>query len=855
MSRSATDAVTQPGMLDGYAPRPGGFDEMLGPDGQVRPHWRRLMAGLADMGPDLLAERWRSAERQIVENAAIYNAFAEGEARDRPWQLDPVPLVLSAEEWRHIAGGLQQRARLINAILNDLYGAQRILHEGLVPSALLFANPHFLRPCHGTRLPSDVWLHLLACDLGRGSDGRWRVLSDRTQTPTGAGFALENRIIVSRGLPELFRGEHVHRLAGFFQRRHDGMLALSPRDNPRIVLLSPGSHVEPYFEHAYLARYLGYTLVEGPDLTTRDNHVYLKTVDGLKRVDVILRRVDSAECDPLELNPQSPHGIPGLLQAVRDGNVVVTNAIGAGVPECEAFLPFLPRLAEALLGERLTLDSDAAWWCGDPGQLEAVRGRLDDLAFYPAFARRPMLSHDMAPLRPAVMGEAERARLLRRLERRGYELVAREPLHVSTAPVLGDGRLTPAPMVLRVFAAATPDGWQVMPGGLARVSTDGRSETAGMPRRGNGSKDVWVLSDGPVSTFSLLRAPHHQPTLVRRGRDLPSRAADNLFWLGRYADRAEGAVRLLRSLLVRLAEDAGDPDGPEEQRLVEAMVEQGLLEETARDLPLGLGSPALLAALDKADQPGSLEHVLRDLLRNAALVRDRLSIDAWRTLNLLRSGASATDGRRSRLDVGTALDRLDARLLILAAFSGMEMENMTRNHGWRFLDLGRRLERALHLVDLLRVFAATDRTGDDEANLPLLLELADSFMTFRSRYMTTPRLEPVLDLLLADESNPRSVGFQLAALERHVEALPHEGELPLSRPERRLALALLTELRLADIEELCAVDEDGNRPQLIRLLDRLGSELPRLSDVIARAYFSHAERSRPVDAEGRVLHR
>ena len=213
MSRSATDAVTQPGMLDGYAPRPGGFDEMLGPDGQVRPHWRRLMAGLADMGPDLLAERWRSAERQIVENAAIYNAFAEGEARDRPWQLDPVPLVLSAEEWRHIAGGLQQRARLINAILNDLYGAQRILHEGLVPSALLFANPHFLRPCHGTRLPSDVWLHLLACDLGRGSDGRWRVLSDRTQTPTGAGFALENRIIVSRGLPELFRGEHVHRLA------------------------------------------------------------------------------------------------------------------------------------------------------------------------------------------------------------------------------------------------------------------------------------------------------------------------------------------------------------------------------------------------------------------------------------------------------------------------------------------------------------------------------------------------------------------------------------------------------------------------------------------------------------------
>jgi len=847
VSKNSREAdLGRPSLIAGYRPPPGGYDEMLAADGQARPHWQIPLATLEGIGERELPMRWQSAERQIAENAVIYNAFADPGGQERPWQLDPVPLVLPAAEWRVIEAGLLQRARILNAVLADLYGAQHLLREGLLPAGLVLGNPQFLRPCHGAKVPGGVWLHHYACDIGRGADGRWRVLSDRTQTPTGAGFALENRIILSRSLPELFREQPVHRLASYFQRRHDGLLKLAPRDNPRVVLLSPGPANESYFEHAYLARYLGYTLVEGADLTTRDNQVFLKTVDGLKRVDLIVRRVDGNDCDPLELRNDSPHGIPGLLQAARDGSVTVANALGSGLVECEGFLSHLPRLARYLLRETLSLESDAAWWCGDPAQRAYVASNLDRLALYPAFARRPMLARAVQPLYPAGLPAAERAALLERLESRGYEYVARETFRLSTVPVWNQGRLVPAPMVLRCFVAATEDGgWSVMPGGLARISTDGVEQAPGLPRRGDGSKDVWVLSDGPVSTFSLLRAPHNQVTLLRSGRDLSSRAADSLFWLGRYADRAEGGARLLRSLLTRLAEDAGEAIGTEERQLVAALAAEGVLPETAIEAGHGQLDRELRASLYDPALPGGHQGMLHGLLRNAALVRDRLSVDAWRTLNRLRRDGAPLE-QVPRLDLGRGIERLNDILLILSAFNGMEMENMTRNHGWRFLDIGRRLERALHMVDLLRVFVASG-DAEKEGTLALLLELADSFMTYRSRYMTTPQLAPVLDLLLADETNPRSICFQLAALETHAGQLPVDGDLPLARPERRLVLSMLTEVRLADVQALCTVDAAGSRPSLIGMLDRLAEDLPRLSEVIARGFFSHAERSRPAE--------
>jgi uncharacterized alpha-E superfamily protein len=681
------------------------------------------------------------------------------------------------------------------------------------------------------------------------------VLADRTQAPSGVGFALENRVILSRCLPEMFREFHVHRLANYFQAMHDSLVACTNRENPRIVLLTPGPGGEGYFAHAYLARYLGYTLAEGGDLTVRDNRVFLKSVDGLKPVDLILRRVEAEECDPLELRSDSMLGVAGLLQAVRAGNVTVANTLGSGLVETKAMLPFLPSLCRRLLGEELRLPNTSTWWCGDEQVREYVLDNLDRLAIDSAFKRRSLLSRTTSAVPGASLGELERLAIIDHIATRGHEYVGQELVLLSTTPAWAGGGLQPRPMTLRVFLAATRDGgYVVMPGGLTRVSTS-RDARAIALHRGDGTKDTWVLSDEPVtSSFTLLRSPLSYVKPRRTGKDLPSRAADNLFWLGRYAERSEDIMRVLRSVVRRLTEDASPVDN------VAAMqrVLRVLFEKSEMAPPVGGRGASATDTLEKQlavlmfdpDCAYGLQETLGHLHRTAGLVRDRLSLDAWRTLSRFYAKATvqAHDaGEPARaLERGDALEMLDDSLRTLAAFSGMELENMTRNHGWRFLDMGRRLERAQHLVDLLHNLLARGDPEED-GSLVLLLELADSVMTYRSRYLTTPMLPPVIDLLLLDETNPRSVVFQLAALVDHVDQLPRDADENARTPEQRVVLSLLTEVRLAEIAPLCEADSEGRRGALESLLDAVGTGLPHLSELISRDYFSHTEARRPAD--------
>ncbi len=831
-----------------YSPLPKVYDELAGADGTFRPHWRKLIAGLEALERhDELGRRWDQAQRLIRENGITYNVYADPQGMDRPWQLDAIPLMIGAAEWRDLEAGLIQRARLLNAIMADLYGPQSLLRDGLLPAALVFGNPHFLRPCHGIRPAGDTYLHFYAVDLGRAPDGRWWVLSDRTQAPSGAGYALENRIILSRSLPELFRDCQVQRLASFFQAVRDGLLGLARRDEPRIVLLTPGPLNEAYFEHAYLARYLGYPLVEGGDLTVRDNRVYLKTLDGLKPVDVILRRLDGDFCDPLELRGDSTLGIAGLVQAAKAGNVVVANALGSGLLECEALMAFLPGLCRHLLGETLRIPCIATWWCGQDDARRYVLDHLDNLAIRPTFETRSILSPPQKPILGADLSAAERTALAEKLKLRGYNFIGQELVGLSTMPVWNGGNVRPAPMALRVYLAAAGDGYVVMPGGLTRVSASNDTRAVSM-QRGDGSKDTWVLSDRPVTGFSLLRQFDHSVHLRRGGKDLSSRSADNLYWLGRYAERAEGTMRLLRSLLVRLTEYAGPAsDSATLDRLLSVMVRQGKVAPPAAQEAAagqtGALERELRTLLYDPDYPPGLPRILADLHRIAMVVRDRLSLDAWRTLNLIHPDM-LTGGTAADLEVGEALHLVNDGIRTLAAFSGLEMENMTRSHGWRFLDMGRRIERALHMLELLR---ALTLAGDPQADgsLELLLELADSFMTYRSRYLTTPQLAPVLDLLLADETNPRSVGFQIAALESHANELPRNLEPTMLSAEQRLIIATRNKLRLAEIAQLCEADAWRRRSELDDLLTCLSDALPELSDLFARSYFSHAEPSGP----------
>jgi uncharacterized circularly permuted ATP-grasp superfamily protein/uncharacterized alpha-E superfamily protein len=835
------------GLAGAYAPVPGVFDEMMDPATSVRPHWRGFLDGLDAMPSGEVAGHWETAGRLIRENGTTYNVYDESGENAHPWRMDPIPFLISTEEWQGLEAGLKQRARVLNAIVADLYGPQNLLAEGLLPPGLVFGNENFLRALHGVEQHSDTWLNFIAVDLARAAHDKWWVLSDRTQAPSGAGYALENRIVMGQTLPHIFRDTQVQRLARFFQTLTDHLVSQTRSDDPLIVLMSPGPRNETYFEHAYLARYLGFPLVEGEDLTVRDNKVYLKTLSGLRQVHLIFRRVDSEYCDPLELRNDSLLGVAGLVASVRAGNCVVANALGSGLVECEALLSFLPGLCQRLFGEDLLMPSAATWWCGQERERDYVLQNLEHLVVRPTFSNRSIISDRMGTILPSKMTSEQREALADRIRRHGPDFIGQEVLPLSTTPSWSDGSLQPRPLVLRVFICADGDDYQVMPGGLARIADDVHAHAVSM-QQGNASKDTWVRSEVPVSGFTRLPAPGQGIILRRSGSDLPSRVADNLYWLGRYAERAENSVRLMRSMVLRLAGEAGAGDEPHTlDRLTTILVDLGYIRRRAGRRAVAAGIHAVereIANLVLNPQSSTgLLSLVKSLQRTASLVRERLSRDAWRLLNKLH-GLAHSHAQTPDLDADDALALLNALTELLAAFSGMQMENMTRSIGWRLLDMGRRIERANHMAKLIRELAV-DGDPAAEGGLDLLLELGDSSMTYRTRYLSAVQLPPVLDLLIADETNPRSIVFQAATLREHVAALPRDSEQASLTREEFLAEALISDIRLADINEICGTRSGrGRRVILDRLLERQQKRCTELSDTLARTYFSHATPAR-----------
>jgi uncharacterized circularly permuted ATP-grasp superfamily protein/uncharacterized alpha-E superfamily protein len=828
---------------------------MIGPDGAVRPAWQTFVGFLDGLGPGELRRRWEQAQQLIHENGVSFNVYGDALGMERPWRLSPIPVVIGPGEFAALSVGLTQRALLLDRLLADLYGPQRSLTEGWLPAEIVFAHPGFLRACTGIQPSLGRWLHLYAADLVRPPSGEWQVLNDRTQAPSGAGYALENRIVVSRVLPDAFRDCNIQRLALFFRSMRETLAALAPhnRDNPRIILLSPGPYNATYFEQAFLAQYLGYQLCDGGDLTVRNGRVFMKTLGGLHGVDVILRRLNDDFCDPLELRGDSTLGVPGLLEAVRAGHVAVANALGSGILQTSAIVPFLPRLCRELLGEDLKLPSVATWWCGDRASLSHVLDHLDQMVFKPVAP---------AGFTQPVFGERltldEREELRARLRAKPGAFVAQDRVQSSTTPFLDAGDVHPRQLLLRSFLVAREDSYAVMPGGLSLVA--GHPDDLEISvQRGAGSKDTWVVSDGPVNTFSMLRPASHPVQLSRGGGDLPSRVADNLFWLGRYSERADTIARLGRTLSLRL--DQSDPQ----------LVEQGELGALLRALAtITLApAPAAVVAGGKSDSPpearlperllldalfgterhGTLRGTVRETHRVAGIIRDRISMDTWRIVTALDQQMREADrgvGRRMLAVVPARLDRL---VMTLAALSGLAMDGMTRGEGWRFLDMGRRLERATNLVTLLRETLTEPTLPEREG--PLLegvLEVADSGITYRRRYLASLQVAPVVDLLLMDETNPRSVAFQLAALGEHLPQLPRESNRVGRSVEDRLVLASLSRLRLADVEAICVADPEARRPGLDALLGDLDRDLPALSEALSGSYLTHATVSRQFSA-------
>ncbi|WP_238120879.1 MULTISPECIES: circularly permuted type 2 ATP-grasp protein [unclassified Xanthobacter] len=802
-------------LLGGYRTLPGVRDEMMDAEGRPRPHWVSFLATLAEFGPEELGRRFSSADRYLRDSGVFYRVYDDAGGGERPWSLSHIPLLLEQRDWDVLSAGLIQRAELLETVLQDLYGPARLVSGGDLPAAAVAGSPEFLRPLVGVKPVGGRYLRLYAADVGRGPDGRWWVLADRTQAPSGSGYALENRLAMTRALPDVSRALHMQRVASFFQALRTSLKKLDRSGEGRIGMLTPGPMNETYFEHALLARYLGFLLVEGEDLTVRGDAVHVRTVAGLKRIDVLLRRLDADFADPLELNSGSRLGVPGLVQALRQGGLALANALGSGLVEAPALLAFLPRIATRILGAPLALPHVGTWWCGQDAERAQVMEHLDELVIGSAFGRRvPELPRGGSVL-GADLGPAERRRLSTLLARRGVDLVGQDIARLSTTPVWTGERLTPRPFMLRVFLTATDKGWEVMPGGFCRISSTPDARAISL-QKGDRSADVWVMTGGEVSDATLLPSPEH--VKVRRSSGaLPSRAADNLFWLGRYVERAEATLRLSRVLVGRLAETGDSGTSPLVSRLLGLLGAWGAMP---RDLARATPARYAVAVLTRRDVPGALPQLVLAARAAASVIRDRFSPDAWKALVDLETCVLAPAS--SAVSEAEAHERADAALRIIAAFSGLASENMNRLTGWRFLELGRRTERAISTLRFARTFGEHGVPG----SLSALLQVADSQITYRSRYVMIEARGPVLDLVLLDPDNPRSVAFQVERIAAHLRVLPgrdHDAPPPLWE---RLAARMQAELASATAESF--------EPAWF---DEMEHILMQLSDEVAAHYF------------------
>ncbi len=867
------------------------FDEVYHSENKPREGWEQLLETADAIGNTELERRYRQSLFEIYETGIAYNAFDEDAESVRPWQLDLLPQFFGREEWQSISKGLVQRANLLNRVLVDLYGAQSSITEGLIPADWLFAHPGFHRVFHGANnvdsdrvgrqesffpthgfsaSPSidndssgasqpqsnsssgsnqDTILHFYSADLARSPDGKWWVVEDRTDAPMGLGYSLENRIATSRMLPNAIRRMNIERLAPFFRKTKEMLAGLSKsnRDNPRIVLLSHGPDGPNYFEDAYLSRYLGYTLVEGGDLTVRNDKVYLKTLGGLLRVDVIFRRMSDGFCDPLALRGSHGLGVPGLLQAVRQGNVAVANALGSSLIESPSIFPFLPGIARSWLDEELMLPSVATWWCGQESQFDSVLRKMEQsshdrfkvVSAYRAGRKKMLSSSLLAKKKPDELLEMIRAN--------PREFVVREKISRSTSPVWSDKEQQSWHVGMRVYVVGIAGDYQVMPGGLIRLGQD-QAKISQSFLGGKYCKDIWVPSAGPVHHESLL-APVRQPVIVRRsGAELPSRVVDNLFWFGRQTERAMGGCRLLRAIVELLTGEEEFDESEQLERLVHCLAEQGQIEPGFVVDALKPLLPTLSNALPKnvldESQSGSIRSTIGSAYRNASLVRDRLSLDSWKVIRhlelLLERAAQQSPFGLAELD-----ELLDELVVNLSSLNGLIGENMTRSLAWRFLELGKRIERAVHVASLIQLIQVELKS--EESVIEAILDVGDSKMTYRGRYLSVIHRVAAIELMLTDETNPRSLAYQLLSIKEHVANLPSNDSAPFGSPEEQIADSLLHYVKLLRLEDLeSSNDPNGN---VAKLMERVSSELPKLSELISHRYLIHAGVPRQMGAQ------
>lgn len=823
-----------------YTTNPNLRNEVLDANGAVKEHWAYLLDSLKALGPEALADRQAKALRILRDDGASYNIYSDDNTPDHTWALDLVPSLISSEEWATIEAGLIERSELFNLLLKDIYGPRNLIRQGVIPPEALFSHAGFLRPCQGIELPGGQDLIIHGVDLMRDSDGTMRVLTDRTQSPSGAGYALENRTVMSRILPSLFRDSHVHRLAPFFQRLRHTLTSLAPnQDDPRVVVLTPGSHDKTYFEHAYFANYLGFHLVQSGDLVVLNGYLWMKSLDGLSRVDVILRRVDDALCDPVELRSNSQLGVPNLLEVARAGRVVIANSLGSGILENPVFLKYLPTISKAFLGRELRLNSVETYWANDTKDLAYIEAHINSLIIKPIYR-----SSSNSSIHGGLLSEKDKAILFQQLRKNPLQYIAQPILAAGHLPSFLDNTLQARPSIMRSFTVASEGSYTLMPGGLTRISTE-PSAFILAGQHGAQSKDTWVVASEP-ERISNDDDSDDIPTREADLISLPSRVVENMFWLGRYAERAEASLRILRTVFIML--NGEEPVSDTCRRiLLQAITEITVTQPGfvgASDALIAAPDEELLLVLKDATRVGSVRSTLNSMLYCADESKELLSSDTLRVINDIRDALSELDESLLGGLASAPEEALDPLVTGLMALSGLAKESMVRDFGWRFLDIGRRLERALQTTTIIRNLLVPEVSPVDQKTLiEALLQSLETLISYRRRYRARMGVQPSLDLVMMDTSNPRSLLFQLEQLNEHICALPktpdNRHELP---PAERAVLEGESLIKLSLLTELSA-REDGRRKHLDSSLQHLSKLLGTISNLVSDKYFDHRESS------------
>jgi len=827
-------------LLQAYQQEINSYDETIGADGLAKPHWQQLFASLENLGINELEVRNQEIINRLRENGVTYNVYDSTDGSQHPWLLDPIPFLIEHKEWQQITKGLQQRALLLNLILKDIYGPQRLIKDGILPPELVFDNTGFFRPCFDIKLPAENQLILYAADMARGPDGRMWLIDNRTQAPSGLGYTLENRRIISKILPELTEGMFVKRLSPFFKNAHQTISKLAPqeKENPNIIYLTPGPNNETYFEHAFLSSYLGYTLAQGDDLLVRNGFVWLKSIDGLEKVDVIIRRVDDEWCDPLELREDSRLGVPGLLHVIRLGHVSVINAPGVSVLENSAFMAFMHNICRYFLGEELIMPSIATWWCGHQKELRFVLENLPRLIIKKANRKQKFRS-----VFGRLLNKEQLAALRDDISQNPHEYIAQEEVSLSTTPALVGGKIEPRLASLRAFMVSDGNDYYVMQGGLTRSSAE-KERYVISNQYGGISKDTWIVSDTIADMGK--QTPLYVKAAISHHTSLPSRSAENLFWVGSYAERTLALTKFLKIVMNNLNENVlfrGASKTDYIHILLKSLthltlVYPGFTDE--KEDNLNVPSQELIKLIKNSKQIGTIAANIESFLRSVIPVSEKWNYDTRGVINLIESCQSQIKKSHSTQpnDYQKVLDKLHNRLFTLY---GVINESMPRDNGYYLLEAGKLIERILSRVRIIRS-AFSFKTDSNVENQLIEAVLTNHYLLvhYRQIYKTNCSLETLLDMILLDRQLPYSIAFQLDALSDCLAKLPNTDTNKHLNPAQKAVLAASTKVKLADISKLTHFKKDTlYRKKLDKVLAEVYDLVTSVTTGLTQAYFAH----------------